>query len=76
MMYKCDEALNQIAAAEGLVYTRYADDITFSHADRFDRRRAEEVIRLTGKILRSHGFMLHSRKTKVVPPGSRKIVLG
>jgi RNA-directed DNA polymerase len=76
VMYTCDEALSEIAAVQGLVYTRYADDITFSHADRFDRRRAEELIRVTSEALRSHGFTLHSRKTKIVPPGSRKIVLG
>lgn len=76
VMYSCDEALNDIAAAQSLVYTRYADDITFSHADRFDRGRAEEVIKSTSKTLRSHGFTLHKKKTKIVPPGSRKIVLG
>ena len=65
VMYSCDEALNDIAAARGLVYTRYADDITFSHADRFDRGRAEEVIKSTSKTLRSHGFTLHKKKTKL-----------
>ena len=76
VMYKCDEALTQIAAAQGLVYTRYADDITFSHSGVFARKNAEETIKYTRETLRAHGFMLHSRKTKIAPPGSRKIVLG
>lgn len=72
-----DDALLAMAGQHGLVYTRYADDIALSTKRKdFTREEAVEVI---GKVLRAferEGLRPHHAKTRIVPPGARKIVLG
>jgi RNA-directed DNA polymerase len=71
-----DERITEAISGTSIIYTRYADDITFSTAEKFSRQDAVDLIRMTDRILRLKGFLRHERKTKVVPPGARKIVLG
>ena len=72
-----DEKLFLIAKKGGLVYTRYADDLTFSTAaPAFDRRSAGQAVNKIYRALTKFGLSPNKQKTKVVPPGSRKIVLG
>ncbi|WP_372445002.1 reverse transcriptase family protein [Microbispora corallina] len=71
-----DERLNAIADEHDLVYTRYADDITFSGLSPFDRRHAARIVRLARTAVHTTGFEVHDRKTHIVPPGARRIVLG
>ena len=72
-----DDGASKIARKHGLIYTRYADDLTFSASD-YDftdtqcRRVIGQVYRLMGKV----GLSPNVTKTRVAPPGSRKIVLG
>ena len=75
--WNLDEELSSAAESEGLVYTRYADDLTFSTVETgFDRKRAGKVIQRACRILEKHGFAANQAKTKVIPPGARKVVLG
>ena len=74
--YTLDVELSALATSQGLVYTRYADDLTFSASAHFDRPAAVEVIRAVEGVARASGFQVHKKKTRVVPPGARKIVLG
>lgn len=76
VMNNCDERLHALALEHELVYTRYADDITFSADYGFDRRRAERVVALAEDILRKRGLRPHKNKTKISPPGSRRVILG
>ncbi|MBJ7437819.1 MAG: RNA-directed DNA polymerase [Sphingopyxis sp.] len=76
VMVGMDKLLAALATAEGLTYTRYSDDITFSTTGAYDRQRATEVIRSTSRLLRTIGLKVNDQKTRVVPPGARKIVLG
>lgn len=71
-----DEQLSQLASEKGMVYTRYADDMTFSANSHFNREVAVSAIREIKSILSLGGFELHQQKTRIVPPGARKIVLG
>ncbi|MCB0138740.1 MAG: RNA-directed DNA polymerase [Caldilineaceae bacterium] len=72
-----DEALFNIAHDEGLVYTRYADDIVLSSSDiHFTRKKAQSVIRKVSSVLTKYEFEPQHNKTSVVPPGARKLVLG
>ena len=72
-----DERLTKIAQAHDLTYTRYADDIALStQRHDFTRREASLVI---GKVLREMErakLRPHHAKTRLIPPGARKIVLG
>jgi RNA-directed DNA polymerase len=57
-------------------YTRYSDDLTFSTPSGFDRVRARNLIWKVHGVLRRIGLHVNHRKTAVVPPGGRKVVLG
>lgn len=71
-----DEAMAQMVAAEGFEYTRYSDDIVMSTSRTFDRPLAKTLIGAVGETVASHGFSLHRKKTRVIPPGARHVVLG
>jgi len=75
-MHSLDEKLAGLAESCGLVYTRYSDDIVFSATGSFTRTKAAALVNDASSALRSFGLEVHRRKTKVVPPGARKIVLG
>ncbi|TYC64489.1 RNA-directed DNA polymerase [Rhodobacterales bacterium] len=77
IMKPLDEALYLEAKQKGLYYTRYSDDLCFSyHNTDFNRRNATELVSAVYRILSSAGYRPNMRKTTVVPPGSKKIVLG
>jgi RNA-directed DNA polymerase len=75
-MNECDKSMSDLAETHDLAYTRYADDITFSTSGAFSRDRASQVIQRARIILRQHNLVPHDRKTRIAPPGSRRIVLG
>ncbi|MCQ3029287.1 hypothetical protein NLO88_01285 [Pseudomonas syringae] len=70
-------ALSRTYACDNeLMYSRYADDLVFSSKNAFDRLDAIRHVKLIGQCLIEEGFWLNEAKTKIVPPGARKIVLG
>lgn len=71
-----DTKLSMIANDFGLVYTRYSDDLTFSAPYSWDRERSSNLARTVQTAVVREGFNLNSKKTRVVPPGARHIVLG
>lgn len=72
-----DDIISQIAAKYGLIYTRYADDITLStKRTAFGRKRSREVIGKIYKIMSEFGLSPNLAKTRLLSPGARKIVLG
>ncbi len=77
VMVDVDHRITNIANKFGLTYTRYSDDFTFStRSNQFDRIKASDLVKQIGVLLHANGFRPQHRKTLVVPPGSRKIVLG
>ena len=77
IMHNHDAELSKIARKYGLVYTRYSDDLIFSTRSKmFNRVTAKEVVQKVYGILSRAGFRPQYRKTKIIPPGSKKIVLG
>lgn len=71
-----DAKLHDLAASRGLGYTRYSDDLTFSAGPDYDRKQATALIAQVRNIVRDQHFVLHEKKTHVVPPGARTVVLG
>jgi RNA-directed DNA polymerase len=76
IMRNLDVTITALAAQARVTYTRYSDDITFSTTGDFDRPRAAKLVAQLAAALRGKGLYLNRRKTVVVPPGARKIVLG
>ncbi|MFD8569578.1 reverse transcriptase family protein [Streptomyces sp. NPDC059639] len=71
-----DDELTRLAKFNDMVYTRYADDIAISSSRSFDRGLALSIVHRAGVIMRRNGFTPHKQKTRIVPPGARKIILG
>lgn len=65
-----DEAMVSLAAQRSLVYTRYADDLSFSATDEFDVGGEVEA------ALTSSGFELNASKTKSFKFGQPMFVTG
>ena len=77
VMYQCDIALAKLAEENGLTYTRYSDDLTFSTRNKgLGRAKCREIISKIYQMLSKEGFKPQFRKTKLISPGSKKIVLG
>lgn len=76
VMREVDAEIQKISKKFGLTYTRYSDDLTFSTRGDFSRNKARGFISEVSKILALDGFRPQHKKTSVIPPGSRKIVLG
>jgi len=77
VMQDADIALSKVARAHGLIYTRYADDLTFStRRNDFNRNEAADVVKHVYRILGRFGLEPNFAKTQIVPPRARKVVLG
>lgn len=70
-----DRRLAAFAGAYGYNYTRYADDITFSH-DRPIRRFSPFFMEKVRSIIEEYGLKINDRKTKVSVKGERLEVTG
>ena len=71
VMYEFDELVGQWCRDQGIAYTRYCDDMTFSGD--FD---PEEVIRFVRQELRNMGFLLNEQKTRIQRSGQQQSVTG
>lgn len=67
-----DRRLRSYAAAAGLTYTRYADDLTFSGP----RVAAGRFVRAVSTIAAEEGFAVNPAKTRVLGPGRRHEITG
>lgn len=72
-----DQAFTKLSDELGAVYTRYADDITLSLAERLpDGVTTGAIHSRVQRIITGHGFQPNKNKTRIAGPGSKKIVLG
>ncbi|NUQ72211.1 MAG: RNA-directed DNA polymerase [Polyangiaceae bacterium] len=70
---RLDKRLSGLAQKAGFLYTRYADDLTFSGDDTGEVGRLLRAIR---KVITSEGFEEHAKKTRVMRRGRRQEVTG
>ncbi len=70
-----DRRLSGLAAASGLRYSRYADDLTFSGSERLHRHR-NRFEALVSTIIRSEGFTPNVAKSAIQSRGGRQTVCG
>lgn len=72
-----DKDIGNIAAEYGMYYTRYADDMFFSTKDlSFNREVGKKMISKLYARMKVEGFRPNISKTRIHPPGARKLVLG
>ncbi len=70
-----DNQLEKLAIEVNATYSRYADDLCFSFSNS-SRDSVFQVKRKISKILWENGFQENSKKTRIIPPGARKIITG
>jgi RNA-directed DNA polymerase len=72
-----DRRVSEIAERHGLIYTRYADDLSLSTIDRtYSRDRCRVAIGEVYAAMGEFGLSPNATKARIVTPGSRKVVLG
>jgi RNA-directed DNA polymerase len=71
---KLDNRLSKLAEKMGFTYTRYADDMTFSHADKNAELKA--LLGLTKKIIAEENFEINEEKTLIMRSHTRQTVTG
>ncbi|NKL59592.1 reverse transcriptase family protein, partial [Rhizobium leguminosarum] len=76
VMRGLDAKLQELANEHDFRYSRYADDLVFSCRDQKSRSAAQTLRDAALQALRAGGFTPNMRKTTIVAPGGRKIVLG
>jgi hypothetical protein len=76
-MREFDKLVSTICGRHGLTYTRYADDLTLSTQQAgFSREKGRKAIGEVYAAMGQFGLSPNATKTRIVSPGSRKIVLG
>ncbi len=77
---RLDRRLQKLAEEMGFVYTRYADDMTFSTKQEQDSKQiAKEIGRLLRRvesIVAHEGFCIHPTKTRIMRRASQQDVTG
>jgi len=73
LLVKMDRRLAGLARKHGFVYTRYADDLTFSGED---LEKVHALRHLASRVVREEGFTVNRDKTLVMRRGSRQQVTG
>ena len=73
--YRADCRLAGLAQACRAIYTRYADDLTFSGDQEFERN-VERFSTHVAAIMMEEGFRVNYRKTRVMRQGVRQHVVG
>jgi retron-type reverse transcriptase len=73
--YRLDRRLAGLAAACGVTYTRYADDLTFSGGEEL-RRAWQRFARRVTLIAAEEGFRVNRGKTRVIGRAARQTVTG
>lgn len=71
--YRMDHRFSTYSGGKGIIYTRYADDITFSG---FSYNRVANTLPILQQILKSEGFSLNKRKTRIMGPSKQRKVTG
>lgn len=73
---KLDELLYDYCRKNNFIYSRYADDLTFSASALPANKSIGKIQKEVIQIIRKGGFMENREKMRVAGPGSKKIVLG
>lgn len=76
LLVDLDRQLSQLASASGAIYTRYADDLTFSHESAGALWKLEGEVRAVVASQAGYKPRINQAKTKVFSPKTRRVVTG
>lgn len=71
--YRLDKRLKSLCLKREIVYSRYADDLTFSCDNKLTLIRSYKLIE---KIINQEDFKLNAQKTRYLSPSSHKVITG
>jgi len=72
---KLDRRLNGLAAKFGFIYTRYADDMSFS-VNNEANANVSRFLGLISKVIRDEGFEVNREKTRFLRKNNRQSITG
>jgi len=70
--WRLDQRLLGLTSKNGIIYTRYADDLTFSAHSYL----LLKILPLSKHIIRSEGFKLNDSKTRIMGPSRQQKITG
>lgn len=73
--HRLDLRFEGMAKKFGFIYTRYADDLTFS-ANGQDAESVGKLLWSVGKIVEGEGFVIHPKKIAIMRKGTQQRVTG
>ena len=73
---RLDRRLLKVAEEMGFVYTRYADDMTFSSKPEQDSKQIGRLLHRVESIVAHEGFTVHPTKTRIMRRASQQDVTG
>lgn len=71
--YQLDKRIVSLCSKRDILYTRYADDLTFSCNNKTVLKKIRKVIE---KIIVDEGFTVNKTKTRFLSPNSHKVITG
>ena len=74
--HRIDKKILEVCERWGMAYTRYADDLAFSHTERLDKKKANTFIREISAIIKNGGYTVNRKKLRVVRSGRQQRLLG
>lgn len=75
-VHSLDVRLKKISEELGWKYSRYADDLAFSTEKIMSRTEALKLKGIVEAAIESSGLSPNHSKTRISPPGARKVLLG
>lgn len=74
LLYKFDEQMDKLAKEKGLIYSRYADDLTISGDD---KKLVVDALEKSEKLLKDdYSLRINEDKTRVISLNGRQVVTG
>ena len=74
--HRMDKHILEVCKRWGMAYTRYADDLAFSNAERLPKTKTNQFIREIAKIIKNAGYTVNRKKLRVVRSGRQQRLLG
>lgn len=73
---RLDKPILQICERYGMAYTRYADDLAFSHKEKLDHPTTDKFIAEVVEAIKASGYRINRKKLRITRSGRQQRLLG